>query len=319
MAQKEEAKRDYTFSDGTLIQLTDRTITFGTRDSAELGPQGVTAARLNSLGALNTNFLNMPDDEELEGLVSEKNELKKAAYDVCETGTRNIRRMAENIFGPKSATYKRFGFEGINDLKEKDRLKAWYRIFRRATDNAAALAPEGLTAVVLAAYGTACDAANAAFDAEEDAIADRDNGTEDRIEAGNVIYAEVVKICNTGKDYWFDKSESKYNDYVITPSGAPVVQNIDLSSGQVINIKQEITAASHVNGIKVKNTSPATANGPIYIYLANSAGQGWTGTGYSLNAGEEVTLDMAQLGSLQAFLNAYNSSGGAGSIRVTGA
>ncbi len=219
MPQKKEEVREYNFTDGVLSQLVDRTINNGTRDTAELDPQGVTAARLTALGDLNVLFLDMPDDEEMEGLVSEKTEDKDEAFEACETTTRNIRRMAENIFGVKSATYKRFGFDGINDLKEVNRIKAWYRIHRRATAKAAELLSEGLTVTVLSDFATACATANTAFDDVEDAVEERDNATEDRIKAGNVIYAEVVKICNTGKDYWFDKSESKYNDYVISPTG----------------------------------------------------------------------------------------------------
>lgn len=316
MGKKKEVIRDYNFTDAVLTQLTDRTISNGTRDTAELDPQGVTAARLTALGLLNTDFLNMEDDEEWEGLVSEKVVLKNAAFEVCETGTRNIRRMAENIFGADSATYKRFGFDGINSLKDVERIKAYFRIFRRATDKQAQLAPEGLTAPVLAAFGTACSDANAAFDVVEDTVEERDIATEARITLGNTIYKEVVKICNTGKDYWFDKSESKYNDYVITESGEPPVQNFDINSGQVMNILDNVQSGDF-GGTKIKNTS-VIPGVTLYVYLANSANQTWTGIGINLNPGEEKVLDENDFGAILPFLNVYNGGGSTGSFRVTG-
>jgi hypothetical protein len=224
MSKKEEAVRAYNFADASLMQLADEVVSNGTRDSAELTPQGVTAARLGDLAALNDTFRDMEDDEEWAGLVSEKTEDKDAALAVCEAGTRNIRRMVSNVFGEQSAKYRRFGFTGINDLKDMDRIKAYFRVWRRASDLTTDLAPEGLTATVLADFRTACETADDAYDALVDTINDRDIATEERIELGNEIYAEVVKICNTGKTYWFDKEEAKYNDYVITPSGTTVNQ-----------------------------------------------------------------------------------------------
>ncbi len=224
MSKKEEAVRAYNFADASLMQLADEVVSNGTRDSAELTPQGVTAARLGDLAALNDTFRDMEDDEEWAGLVSEKAEDKDAALAVCEAGTRNIRRMVSNVFGEQSAKYRRFGFTGINDLKDADRIKAYFRVWRRASDLTTELAPEGLTATVLADFRTACETADDAYDALVDTINDRDIATEERIELGNEIYAEVVKICNTGKTYWFDKEEAKYNDYVITPSGTTANQ-----------------------------------------------------------------------------------------------
>jgi len=238
MSKKEEVTRSYTFSDAALMQLTDEVVSNSNRDIAELEPEGVTPTRLTALEGLNDTFRDLPDDVEWAGMVSEKTEEKDAALLVCEAGVRNIRRMASNIFGEHSAKYRRFGFTGINDLREVERIKAYFRVWRRASAHVADLASEGLTPVVLADFRNACEAADDAYDALADTINDRDVATEERIELGNRIYAEVVKICNTGKTYWFDKVEAKYNDYVITPSGTtanmPPVQPMALT-GQVTN------------------------------------------------------------------------------------
>lgn len=220
MSGKTELKRTYRFSDGVLMQLADTVIRNATRDSAELDPLGVTTARLNALGALKETFRDMEDDVEWKGLVSERKEQKDAAMGVCNIGSNNIRRMVANVYGERTAKYKRFGFASINGRREVERIKAYFRVWRRAGEHAADLASEGLTAEVLDAFHMACEDFDAAYDAMEDITIERDIASEARVELGNRIYAEVAKICNTGKTYWMSRSHARYNDYVITPSGA---------------------------------------------------------------------------------------------------
>lgn len=220
MGSDSKTIRKYRFSDGMLLQLADTVIRNGIRDSAVLESQGVTTARLDALETLNTTFRDTEDDVEWKGLVAEKTELKDAAMAVCKSGTANIRRMAVNVFGERSGTYRRFGFDNINKLSDIYRIRAYFRIWRRANEHATALAPEGLTPEVLAAFRTACENYDAAYDVMDDTARDRDIAAEERIDLGNRIYAEVVKICNTGKNYWRERSEARYNDYLITSDGA---------------------------------------------------------------------------------------------------
>lgn len=295
MTKKAEVKRNYIFSDATSMKLTDTTISNGRRDIAELASQGVTTTRLDALEEKNEAFRDMEDDIEWAGLLSEKVALKDEAFDVCETGTRNIRRMAANIFGEDSPTYRRFGFDGINGLKDLERAKAYFRIWRRATAKAAELAPEGLTAVVLSTFKDNCIAADTANDVVVDTVEARDEATEDRIELGNEIYAEVVKICNTGKTYWFDKVEAKYNDYVITDSGTtaggsntPILGKVE--GNKIFNAISKSNPKWVVGvSVKIKNTTPTAEPSPLNFYTAKNPGDGWMGMGEQLYSGQEAT------------------------------
>jgi len=316
MGKQKEEVREFNFADGVLAQLTDKVILNGTRDSVQLIPLGVTAARLSTLQDKRDDFMELPDDEEMKGLVGEKVETKDASIVACEGYIRNIRRMAGNIFGEKSATFRRFGFEGINELEEVRRIKAFLRVWRQATAYETELAPEGLTAVILLAFKDAIKKFDDDFDAVDAAVEQRDKATQTRIVAGNEIYREVVKIAKTGKDYWFDKDEAYYNDYVIYTSEGVSKFNLEITAGGVLNLKDNVTAGS-INGVKVKNTSTSAAV-IIYVYLASSSGQGWTGIGYTLNPGDEITIDESQMGAIQPFLNVYNGSGETGTIQVTG-
>ena len=46
-------------------------------------------------------------------------------------------------------------------------------------------------------------------------IADRDIEQESRVEAGNAIYATLIKYTNTGQSIWETSNVAKYNDYVV--------------------------------------------------------------------------------------------------------
>jgi hypothetical protein len=266
MSKKPEEIRIFNFSDAALMQLADAVISTGRRDATELGPEGVTSTRLDDLETLNASFRDMEDDIEWAGLVSEKTAEKDAALAECETGVRNIRRMAANIFGERSTKYKRFGFDSINALKDVERIKAYFRVHRRAVDNALALAPEGLTATVLTAFRDACVAADEAYDVLKDTIDDRDLATAERVVLGNAIYTEVVKICNTGKTYWFDRSEAKYNDYVITPGGGteggvvPPVATITISGTLTNGMTSTPIASGNLAVVVGADSYTATSN-----------------------------------------------------------
>jgi hypothetical protein len=297
MSKKAEVVRDYNFSDAALMQLTDKVVINGTRDAAELVPQGVTATRLADLATDNDAFRDMEDDVEWAGLVSEKTEEKNAAMLVCEAGTRNIRRMASNVYGERSAAYRRFGFTGINDLRESERIKAFYRVWRRADAAAADLAPEGLTPTVLSDFRTACEAADDAYDALEDTINDRDIATQERIELGNKIYAEVSKICNTGKTYWFDKDEAKYNDYVISPSGT--TGGSDNNPNTSARISGQVTSMNNgmpIGGAAVRVYTVVDGPGGPSIVTSTDANGNYTLLIPEMPVAEEVVIEASAPG-----------------------
>jgi hypothetical protein len=312
MGKKKEETRSYGMSDGALVELTDETILFGTRDTTELTPQGVTSARLDALGDNRDDFNAMEDDEEWSGLVSEKTEEKNAAAALCQTKVHNIRRMAANVFGEGTAKFRRFRFEGINDLLEDKRPKAYRRVLRRATDALALLTAEGLTTTLLTEFEDAIQDYDDKLEAVEDTVADRDNATEARIILGNLIYDEVVKICNTGKDYWFDKSEAKYNDYIIYDSTAVLVppagvQHFSLNAGSFASL---ISGPGPIvfGHAYVKKTGGAGS--VLVIYYGLSAAQPYSGSGgLVLNNNRAISITPTSPGATQPYLLVQNISG----------
>ena len=56
-----------------------------------------------------------------------------------------------------------------------------------------------------------------AMEVQSDATADREIVTMERTSIANEIYAEISRVCDTGKGIW---KEAKYNDYIIYTLGA---------------------------------------------------------------------------------------------------
>jgi hypothetical protein len=223
MEKKKILVRDYIFSDGFLKQKADDITGSVQRDSNEFATRGVTAATITAFQTSISSFDNTQTDKELQGAVSVTTDAKNAFASNLKTAVRTIRTMAENKLGLTNGLYRSFGFEGMDEMPDEQLYRLGKRVAREATAQLANLASEGLTGAMITNLTTENTSFDTAIDTQETAIKNRDIKTQDRIEKGNVVYKEVVRLCNTGKDIWATVDEAKYNDYVIydTPSGEP--------------------------------------------------------------------------------------------------
>lgn len=220
--KKQEVTRNYSFSDAFLIQKCDDVSGSVTRDQTDFTDRGFSAADNTAFKEQSEDFGELPTDEELEGAVSDATEIKDEKAEDVRVSIRMFRTAAENKWGVKKAKYRIYGFDGMDDLNESDLVRLGKRVGRVANAQLADIG-NGITDAKIIAHNAKVNALDDAIDAKEEAVKARDIATEDRIEAGNALYAVLVKVCNTGKDIWVTRDEAKYNDYVIydTPSGGP--------------------------------------------------------------------------------------------------
>ncbi len=124
---------------------------------------------------------------------------------------------------PLVTTSLRRGAVGVSDLDGGKLSYVARRVHRVAETMLPQLESEGLTPELLTELNSRLTTYEQALSKQEDAIADRDIATENRVEKANEIYALLVKYCNTGKQIWEDTNQAKYNDYIIydTPTGKP--------------------------------------------------------------------------------------------------
>ncbi len=276
-------ERSYNFSDAKLVQIVDAKIISATRDLTDLTPRGVTAARLEALETANEAFKILPTDEWWEGQVSLAVEARNTSRNLLESKLGNVRTMVQNKYGDKSVKYGTYKFEGMLALEDAKLVSRARGIFKQATLDAADLLAEGCTPAFL----TALDDLIKDFDNKQDLVrqteSDRHNAVEERVKAGNAIYTEVDKICNTGKDVYRETDPAKYDDYIIynTPSGSSgntIVREADVAFAADLNVDistlegtDESTITIEVSGTNLKffsATTPGGTNGAS-LYEAN--------------------------------------------------
>ncbi len=196
---------------------------FMKRDLAEFVKFGITEEKLNAQKDLLAAFSEIPTDDELLGAQVTATQEKDAIADQLRNSISAIMTRVENKFGFHSGTYRKFGISGVSDLDGGALSYSARRVHRVAQSLQTELQSEGLTTEMLDGLNVLLDSYNQALSNQEDAMADRDIATEQRIGKANEIYDLLVKYCDTGKKIWESRNEAKYNDYIIydTPTGKP--------------------------------------------------------------------------------------------------
>lgn len=211
--------RSYPFADGELKQKADGLAITLTRDLTDLTARKITDGFIKHLRELTSNFDEHSTDAELLGLVEDATIKKNATRKEAEIAIRSIRNMADITWSGKGK-YSNFGFEDLTHVTDADFYRLTKRVVRMATKYLPELEPQGLTADQIAALQTLAKNFDDNIDTIEDAIANRDVETQERINKGNTLWAEMSKLASVGKSVYEDVNEAKFNDYVLTPSPA---------------------------------------------------------------------------------------------------
>ena len=209
--------RSYPFADGDLKQKADGLANTLTRDLTDLAVRKITDDNIKNLRTLINSFDEHSTDAELLGLVEEATMKKNATRKEAEIAIRSIRNMADIAYSGKGK-YSNFGFEDLTKVSDADFYRLAKRVVRMATKYLSDLEPQGLTDVQIKALQTLTINFDNAIDDIEDAIETRDVETQERINKGNSLWAEMSKLASVGKAIYEDTNEAKFNDYVLTPS-----------------------------------------------------------------------------------------------------
>lgn len=237
MTKKKEPKRLYHFTDGKLEQTTDSVLAAAETDKAVMEPRGVNLARRTAVKALRDDFSIFPADDYYAGEQTIATEAKDLARAQLTTAVRTVFTAAENVFGLKSKQYKQFGDPALTRLTDNDMVRNARNARRLAEKYSSSLEAEGITAAFLAELDKLIKALDDGIDEQKAAEREREIAKGERVDKGNLLYTEVVKICNTGKDVWAEVNEAKYKQYVIynTPSGEPEETGFGSLSGTITN------------------------------------------------------------------------------------
>lgn len=213
--KKQEVVRKYSFSDAILKQTIDQIIRYAKRDSAKFSERGYDMYRLEDLEHLSEDFANVRTDDELVAIQMEATELKDHLRERLTEKVRLVLEIAGITYGKKAAKYRRFGDPELSRQSDPELVRTARVVHRSGTELLAELIDNGLTMNYLSELMAIIHAFDKAQDDKEIAVNDRDVATEERIEKGNKLYDELIKLAATGKSIWRTSHEAKYNDYVI--------------------------------------------------------------------------------------------------------
>lgn len=207
--------RNYTFSDGTLIQKTDSLIQSVKRDATDFVTRGITPATIDNLDNMRDDFDDFPTDLELLGLQTDATEKKLAAEEKLKAAIRVVRDIAYDKYEGKSF-YKSFGFDDMDGMRDAELHRLAKRTVRVGNTLLTDLATNGLTPALLNAVTATDNDFDTALDAQAAAVENRDIAQQTRVRKGNTLYDEFARLCRIGKSLYGNGIDpAKFNDYII--------------------------------------------------------------------------------------------------------
>ena len=213
--KKKEVVRDYNFSDGRLVTIVNEKIAYIRRDEAQFDSYGIKADMVDALERQTNEFSDTATDVELVADQTEVTAAKDVIVANLQVAIRGVMSRVVLKYPVESAKYRKFGTEALSKQSDAELLVIAARVFRVGTEMLPELEEHGLTARMLDDVNDyRCELQQELVDMKLK-IADRDIEQESRVEAGNAIYATLIKYTNTGQSIWETSNVAKYNDYVV--------------------------------------------------------------------------------------------------------
>lgn len=216
--KKQVVNRKYNFPDADLYQQSMDSIRMAQRDIEQFENYGYDLHRLKGFHNRCEKFMAVPDDDELLGdqmIVTDK---KYAAAEELKSAIRSVMTRVKMKYSNRSGRYRKFGTTKMGDMTDAQLLFCGRRVIRVARAQFDFLAETGLNENVLKKVADACQKFETAINIQHDKIAERDIAVENRVEIGNLMYDEYIKICEIGKDIWAEKDKAKYDGYTVYES-----------------------------------------------------------------------------------------------------
>lgn len=319
-----DVKRKFRMSDSALDATAQRVLIGANRDVDVLTPFGFDAIRIGAIAAMRMAFVDLPTDIELSSMMMEATEAKKAKRaEATNYVMMEVMQRVEIRFGSSSAQYRRFGVSGIHNVSDAEFHATLRRVLRCANNLMPQMAAQGLTPAIVGVVSTLTEDFVTLWDAQAQAIEDRDQAVTDRVEAGNALYAELVLLADLGKRKWHNGPESNYNDYVLYPnqggaSDGPEeelqVVEADVAPMAVVNLS--LTGIDGTEPITVENTGTAPLNAYFSTMPTDMPPPGHEAIGPASAFSSSVAA-MGYMAGVREYLNVYNAGPGPGQVRVT--
>lgn len=216
--KKQKVNRKYNFPDADLYQMCTDAIRLAKRDLEHFKDYEYDGHRLKGYHDRCKRFIEVPDDDELLGDQMVVTDKKYEAAERVRHAIRSIMTRVRMKFSNRTGRYRKFGTQKIGDMTDAQLLFCGRRVIRVARAQWPFLEETGLNESHLKKLADACQAFEQAMNIQQDKIADRDIAVESRIDIGNLLYDELIKVCDIGKDIWAESDRAKYEAYCIYES-----------------------------------------------------------------------------------------------------
>jgi hypothetical protein len=213
--KKQKAMRKYTLTDAELILKGKEKISFFRRDKDAFAVFGITETMIAELETDLTVFSNSVTDIEAKNKQMGATQIKNAKAAELRTAIKNVMKRVEFVFGVNTARYKQFDTKAMRQKSDSDLLITAKVVVQAGTIHLQEFARTGLTAAMLNAIMVLCEELEELIHELKDSIWERSYHQENRITAGNMLYAKLVKYASVGFRIWETTSAAKYNDYII--------------------------------------------------------------------------------------------------------
>jgi len=198
-----------------LFGLGERCITLIDRDALILVNYGIDTIAYDEIVDLVRQVRQFPPDGVLIADAKTAREERDACKESVKESIRSIMARAEEKYGLKSASYRKFGTKGMSSMSNSRLASCAKMVAQMAQVCLPDLLEKGLTQQMiddLIALNTSFDSKVMATLASEKL---RDEATENRIVLGNTLYKKITEVFKYGKTYWASRNAAKHKDYVI--------------------------------------------------------------------------------------------------------
>ena len=216
--KKQHNSRKHNYPDADLHLQCLEKLRFAHQDLEHFKQYGYDVEKMMAFKAQCDRFRDLKDDDEFLGEQMMLTEKKYKASDALRGAIRSLMTRVEMKFNNRTGRYRKFGAAKLGDMTDAQLLFCARRVVRVARQQIDFLDDVGVNENILGRITTTAQEFENAVNLQQDKVADRDIGVERRVTQGNIIYDELITLCNIGKDIWDNKDKGKYEQYCLYES-----------------------------------------------------------------------------------------------------
>ncbi len=225
-----ERKTNFNMSYAKLSILSYQSCDTIMRDIAEFERFGISSSKVTAFQSQVEALDNTPQDEELQGIVTDITLAKNKLVEQAKTLIREATLFIKLVYPKNTGVYNSLKLTNFSQKSNYELYRMSFGIVRIARLKADSLSPELQT--VADELESVSNQLRDKLKEQYFAMQNRDLATQERVELANSIYKQLSMFYTIGQGVWLERNEAKYNDYIIYGSSSAPPQNSNTSEEQ---------------------------------------------------------------------------------------